>query len=166
PLITDPAKTGVDADLIENWGNKAVAGQQFWRVESRGDWDAVFYGGQKAWLFNPRLSPRAVPSAGMVVTPKAGKTSIPVYGTAYPDPAEWPAGIPVRVRNPLQYTIPAGQAYVVVDKVVSDAYYAPLVTLDPSDHLVVKGVSQFYQIYFGHRFAFVKADDVDVVYVR
>lgn len=166
PLITDPAKTGVDADLIENWGNKAVAGQQFWRVESRGDWDAVFYGGQKAWLFNPRLSPRAVPSAGMVVTPKAGKASIPVYGTAYPDPAEWPAGIPVRARNPLQYTIPAGQAYVVVDKVVSDAYHAPLFTLDPSDHLVVKGVSQFYQIYFGHRFAFVKADDVDVVYVR
>ncbi len=166
PLITDPAKTGVDPDVIENWGNKAVAGQQFWRVESRGDWDAIFYGGQKAWLYNPRLSPRAVASAGMAVTPKAGKTSIPVYGTAYPDPGEWPTGIPVRARNPLQYTIPAGQAYVVIDKVVSDAYYAPLFTLDPSDHRVVKGVSQFYQIYFGHRFAFVKADDVDVVYVR
>ncbi len=166
PFIVDPAKPNVDGDLAENWGDKASTGQMFWRVEQRGDWSAIFFGGQTAWFYNPRNAPTAGGVGGMAVTPKAGKTSIPVYGTGYPDPSSFPAGIPVRARNPLQYTIPAGQAYVAMDLVGGDFYYAPTYTFNPADHLVVKGPEKFYQIFFNHRFAFVKADDVDVVYVR
>ena len=97
------------------------------------------------------------------MTPKAGRTSIPVYGRAYPEASAYPAGIPVQTIVSLQYSIPAGQIYVAKDLVHSDYYYAPTYTQDPSDHTVVEGTTQYYEIFFNHRLAYLMASDVDVV---
>ena len=44
--------------------------------------------------------------------------------------------------TPVEYTIPAGQAYVATGPIQSDYYWAPTYTLDPADHVVVKGATQ------------------------
>ena len=49
------------------------------------------------------------------------------------------------------------------DTVPTDYYYAK--TFDDSlagDHTVVKGNEEYYQIWFGHRIAYVKEADVQV----
>jgi hypothetical protein len=48
----------------------------------------------------------------------------------------------------------------------SDYYWAPTYapTLEESDHVVVEGQTEYYQIFFNHRFVFVMASDVDVLH--
>lgn len=163
PLIDDPALPGPGTTRAYDWGDKAATGQQFYRVDSQGDWDAIYFGGQKAWFYNPRHNANTVPGSGTLVTPKAGRTSIPVYGRAYPEASAYPKGIPVQSIIPIQYNIPAGQIYVAKDLVKADYYYAPTYTLNASDHTVVEGQTEYYVIFFNHRIAFLKASDVDVV---
>jgi hypothetical protein len=162
PLIDDLALPGLGTTLAPDWGDKAVTGQQFYRAQSLGDWDAIYYGGQKAWLYNPGHA-NTVPGSGVLVTPKAGATSIPVYGRAYPEASAFPPSILPRSIVPLQYNIPAGQMYVAKGLVKADFYDAPVFTLDASDNTVVEGQTEYYVIFFNHRLAFVQASDVDVV---
>jgi hypothetical protein len=65
---------------------------------------------------------------------------------------------------PLQYSIPAGQAYVLADKKVpTDYYYAK--TFDdslPPDHTVVRAKDRYHEIWFGHRLALARAADVRI----
>jgi N-acetyl-anhydromuramyl-L-alanine amidase AmpD len=165
PLVSDPAlhSSGVaGTTAINDWGDKAVQGQEFYKVDSTGDWTAIDYGGQKAWFYNPN-GDNTVSGEGLLLTPKAGLTSIPVYGTAYPEASAYTGtGVPVRAQRALQYTIPAGQLYVANDLVQSDSYSATLYN-SPSANHVVKGKDLYYEISFNHRVAFVKASDVDVV---
>jgi N-acetyl-anhydromuramyl-L-alanine amidase AmpD len=158
PLVGDVslAGTGVEPDGVgttraDDWGDKAVTGQTFAVAERRGDWTAIWYGGQKAWLHDVDVT---IPGSGALVTPKAGLSSIPVYGRAYPESIS---------TATLPYTIAAGQTYVAKDLVQADYYDAPTYTTDVSDHHVVKGSSSFYVISFNHRIAFVRASDVEVV---
>jgi hypothetical protein len=95
------------------------------------------------------------------VTPKPGLATVPVYGRAYPEPAAYPANVPVQAITPLPYTLSAGQKYSSAGTVGSEYYYA--VTFDVADHVVVKGKLKYVQIQFGHRIAFVKADDVRIL---
>ncbi len=163
PLVTNPY---IDAapTLANNWANKAVTGQQFYRVERQGDWEAIFFSGQKAWLYNPASNPTVMPGRGTLVTPRAGLASIPVYGRAYPEVESYPEGVLPNDIVPI-YTMPAGQVYVAGDLVQSSFYwltrFAP--TLETSARTVVKGQTMYYRIFFNHRFAFVKASDVDVI---
>ncbi|MBL0385247.1 N-acetylmuramoyl-L-alanine amidase [Tumebacillus sp. ITR2] len=165
PLLSDPAlhaKTVPGTTQISDWGDKATIGQTFYQAEVQGDWTAIWYGAQKAWFYNPNGT-NTVPGSGLLITPKSGLTSIPVYGTAYPEAAAFTAaGIPKAVNNPLQYSILPGQVYVSAGTVPSDYFYAKLFNA-PETYKVVKGNDQFYQISFNHRIAFVKASDVDVV---
>ncbi|KEO84902.1 N-acetylmuramoyl-L-alanine amidase [Tumebacillus flagellatus] len=165
PLLSDPAlhAAGVPGTTqISDWGDKATIGQTFYKADQQGDWTAIWYGAQKAWFYNPSNS-NTTPGRGILVTPKAGKTSIPVYGTAYPEAEAFAAaGIPRAVNNPLQYNVTAGQVYVSAGTVPSDYFYAKLFNL-PETYQVVKGKDEFYQISFNHRIAFVKASDVDIV---
>jgi N-acetyl-anhydromuramyl-L-alanine amidase AmpD len=145
---------GVGSTRADDWGDKAVTGQTFAVAERRGDWTAVWYGGQKAWLYDPESRHTTIPGSGTLVTPKAGTSTIPVYGRAYPQSVS---------TATLPYTIPAGQVYVAKDLVQADYYDAPTFTLNAADHHVVKGTTTFYVISFNHRLAFVKASDVDIV---
>lgn len=165
PLFGDPALHGNRAPGTTNiydWGDKAVTGQSFYKADQEGDWTAIYYAGQKVWFYNPH-GENAVPSSGMLIEPKAGLDSIPVYGTAYPEKAAFEqAGLPFANNNLLQYRIPAGQIYVAAGPYKSDYYYAKLYN-QPDTYHVVNGNDEYYQISFNHRIAFVKKSDVQII---
>ncbi|MGZ8742089.1 MAG: N-acetylmuramoyl-L-alanine amidase [Nocardioides sp.] len=148
---------------VSDIGARAAAGQKFEVAQREGDWLGVWWLGDIAWIHSPKTDPVVLPSQGAVVEP-AGDAEVPVYGRAYPESSAYPAEIRDQGVVPLQYTLKPGQAYVLADDTVStDYYYAK--TFDDSlagDHTVVRGDEKYYQIWFGHRIAYVKASDVQV----
>ncbi|TQJ85921.1 N-acetylmuramoyl-L-alanine amidase [Streptomyces sp. SLBN-31] len=163
PLIKDVGlHKGADSTIdVNDVGSRVSTGQQYAVAGRYKDWTAIWYLGQKAWFRNPHKDPTAVPASGLVVTPKAGLDSVPVYGRAYPEAAAYPAGVPVQAVSPLPYTLPKGQKYVVGDVVPGEYYYAVTFTTDA--HRVVVGKDLYYEIQYGHRVEFVRAADVDVL---
>ncbi|HZN19998.1 MAG TPA: N-acetylmuramoyl-L-alanine amidase [Micromonosporaceae bacterium] len=164
PLLTDVGlRPGPATMHVSDHGSRVDAGQVFALADRQGDWTAIWYLGQKGWFYNPAGSPSALWSTGFVVTPKPGRTSIPVYGRAYPEAAAYPAGVPVQAIVPLQYSLPAGQRYAVGMLAPSEYYRA--VTFDgslPGDWTVIRGELTYVQIQFGHRMMFVNLADVDI----
>jgi hypothetical protein len=150
---------------VSDIGARAQAGLTFAVAEHRGDWTAIWFNGVKGWFHNPASAPTAIPVAGSYVVPKAGLARVPVYGRAYPEASAYPAGIPVQPVSPLQYSFTAGQRYAVGDLTVPTDYYrATTYSPDtPNDHVDVVGQDRYFQISLGHRFAFVRAADVDVI---
>lgn len=164
PLLSDPAlhpDGSPGTTRAEDWGDKASTGQRFAVAERRGDWTAIWFAGQKAWLYDPREARVTLPARGVLVTPKPGVAAIPVYGRPLPEPAAYPPEIPVQPVTPLQYTIPAGQKYLVLGPARADYYYSPTYDASrPGDHTVVRGADQYLLISFGHRLGYVRATDV------
>ena len=162
PLVKDIGKhpTGESLYSVYDHSARASAGQRYAVADRLGEGTAIWYLGQKAWFHNPPDAPTAVPSRGLVVTPRPGLDSVPVYGRAYPEPTAYPPGVPVQEIVPLQYTFPAGQSYTL--GLTAQGEYYRAVTFDPSEHVVVRGKLKYYQIQFGHRVMFVRADDVSV----
>jgi hypothetical protein len=142
---------------ISDHSSRAETGQTFAVADRRGGWVAVWYLGQKGWFHESD----AIWQVGFVITPKKGRDSIPVYGRAYPEASAYPAGITPQAVTPLQYSLPAGQRYAVGLITPSEYYWA--VTFDASNHTVVRGQTNYIQIQFGHRVAFVNVDDVQVL---
>ncbi|MFE9452780.1 N-acetylmuramoyl-L-alanine amidase [Streptomyces sp. NPDC006739] len=160
PLIRDIGLGTDPTNGVNDLSSRASTGQQYAVADQWGDWTAVWYLGQKAWFENPKKDPTAVNSAGLVVTPKDGATSVPVYGRAYPEKEAYPAGVPAQSVVPLSYTLPAGQRYVVGDVLPGEYFYS--VTFATDTHRVVVGKDLYYEIQYGHRVAFVRAADVTV----
>ncbi len=161
PLIKDIGLGTTPSIGVNDLSSRVSTGQQFAVAGRDGDWTAIWYLGQKAWFHNPAKKPTAVNAKGWVVTPRDGLESVPVYGRAYPEASAYPEGVPAQPVSPLPYRLPAGQKYVVGDKVPGQYYYA--VTFDTSSHRVVTGKDQYYEIQYGHRVAFVRAADVRLV---
>ncbi|MGB9375965.1 MAG: peptidoglycan recognition family protein [Mycobacteriales bacterium] len=164
PLLSDAAlhpDGSPGTTQICDTGDKAATGQRFAVAERQGGWTAIWYGGQEAWFNDDHAT---LPTRAVTVTPRAGLTSIPVYGRAYPEPTAYDGtGIPVQTVTPLQYSIAAGQSYVAADLPRSDYYRSS--TYDgssPGDHTVVIGQDRYVLIEFGHRVAFVKLSDVTI----
>ncbi|MDW4904038.1 peptidoglycan recognition family protein [Streptomyces sp. ADMS] len=153
--------SGTSTTDVDDIGSRVSTGQQYAVAEREGDWTAIWYLGQKAWFRNPAANPTAVSAAGAVVTPRAGLAEIPVYGRAYPEASAYPAGVPAQALSPLPYRLFAGQKYVAGEKVPGEYYYA--VTFDTASHRVVVGQDQYHEIQFGHRVAFVRASDVQLL---
>lgn len=163
PLLSDPLlhPNGTGTTAINDWGDKAVAGRSYYKVDQTKDWTAIDFGGQKAWFYNPK-DVNTVKGSGTLITPKKGVDSIPVYGSAYPEAAAYtPFGIPAVGMAPI-YTMPAGQYYVAEKPVQSDYYYAKLFNA-PETYHVVSGNDEYYQVSYNHRIAFVKKSDATVV---
>jgi hypothetical protein len=167
PLVNDlglrPNGTP-DTMHISDHGARASAGQTYAVADRRGDWTAIWYLGQQAWFYNPPSAPAAKWSTGLVVTPKPGRATIPVYGRAYPEQAAYPAGVPYQPITPLQYTLSAGQRYAVGGVLRGEYYRA--VTFDgssPGDWTVISGDTKYVQIQFGHRIMFVNLADVQIL---
>ena len=162
PLVSDPylAAAGVEPDgvgttLAWDWGDKASVGEQYAVAGRSGSWLAIWFGGQRAWLHDPRGKQHAtIPGNGTLISPKSGLSSIPVYGRAYPSS--------ISTATLDQYSIPAGQTYVAKDLVTAD-YYSASTFNDPSSYHLYTSPEQFYEIFFNHRIAYVRKDDVDVV---
>ncbi|OIJ98408.1 N-acetylmuramoyl-L-alanine amidase [Streptomyces colonosanans] len=164
PLIKDIGLRpgGGDSTIdVNDVGSRVSTGQQYAVADRDGDWTAIWYLGQKAWFKNPKKQSTAVNASGLVVMPKDGLADIPVYGRAYPEKGAYPAGVPVQSVSPLSYRLPAGQKYVVGDEMAGEYYYSATFTMD--SHKVVIGKDRYYEIQFGHRVAFVRAADVQVV---
>ncbi|GAA4791912.1 N-acetylmuramoyl-L-alanine amidase [Streptomyces ziwulingensis] len=161
PLIKDVGLGTTPTTGVNDLSSRVSTGQRYAVADRWGEWTAIWYLGQKAWLRNPPRRPAAVPAKGLTVTPKEGLESVPVYGRAYPEAAAYPAGVPVQPVSALPYRLPAGQRYVVGEKVRGEYYSA--VTYDVASHRVVRGEDAYYEIQYGHRVAFVRAADVDVV---
>lgn len=145
-------------------GARVAAGQKLVVSKRSGAWRKVWYLGHRGWLYSPKRDPAVVPSQGATVSLRPGVTSAPVFGRAYPEASAYPPEIPAQPVVPLQYTIRQGQSYVLADaSVPTDYYYAQ--TYDdsvPGDHTVVRGQRRYFEIWFGHRLAFVRAADVMV----
>ncbi len=160
PLVQDIGlhPTGPSTTDVNDTGARASTGQQYVVADRQGQWTAIWYLGQKAWFLDPSDAPTALDAGGLVVTPKAGLASVPVYGRAYPEASAYPANVPVQPLTPLQYTLPAGQSYVVGGVERGEYYFSQ--TFDTSDQTWVKGKQLYYEIQFGQRVAFVNAADV------
>ncbi|MFJ8600924.1 N-acetylmuramoyl-L-alanine amidase [Streptomyces shenzhenensis] len=159
-LIKDIGLGTAPTTGVNDVSSRVSTGQQYAVADRWGGWTAIWYLGQKAWFRNPGGQPTAVAASGRVITPRAGLTSIPVYGRAYPERAAYPAEVPAQAVSPLPYTVPAGQRYVVGDELPGEYYYA--VTFTADSHRVVTGADLYYQIQYGHRVAYVRAADVEV----
>jgi hypothetical protein len=171
PLVSDIGlHTDGSASSTEVWdiGARAMAGQEYAVAERRGDWTAIWYLGQKAWLHNPGEDRTVKRVGGWLVVPKQGVAEVITYGRAYPEPEAYPAHIPVQQIRSLNYRINAGQAAVLTDATVPTDYYRAVSydTPPPQDHVVVSGKIKYYQVSIGHRIAYVRADQVDVVRAR
>ena len=153
PLANDPYLNTGGTDCANDWGDKAVTGQQFVRVETQGDWDAIWYAGNKVWIYDPGHT-RTVQTKGIVITPKAGRKSIDIYGRAYPPS--------ISNAQLTRYSMPSGQAYVAYDKVRGDYYEATTFNALETYRLHMTP-TEFYLIQYNHRLAFVKASDVEAI---
>lgn len=165
PLIGDrllhPGGKGTTVD--SDWGDKAATEETFAFAGQRGSWTAIWFSGRKAWFHNPAGNRRTARyTGGKVITPKAGRKSIPVYGVAYPEASAYPAAVPVAKAVKLAYTIHAGQAYPTIGT-PTDYYYAVTINSSkPHDHTVIIGKRLYDQISFNHRKFFVRASSVTV----
>ncbi|MET7451336.1 N-acetylmuramoyl-L-alanine amidase [Streptomyces sp. NPDC005574] len=159
PLFGDqavhPAAAGTDR--INDWGSTAQAGQQFVVADRSGDWTAIWYSGSKVWFHNP-CGVNTIPATGVTVVRSGEAPADPpvkVYGSSYPDAAEYPAGLSPSTQAPLSmYTIPAGQAYVATAPAAhTDDYFK-------SSGTVVIGGKSMFTIQYNHRTALVYDGDV------
>jgi len=168
PLAKDPGwhPDGSDSTTsIQDVGGRAAAGQKLVVARTEGEWVGVWWAGSLAWFVNPVTAPVVTIGAGKIVTATAGLTAAPVYGRAYPEASAYPSTIAPQAVTPIEYTIPAGQAYVLTDAgVTTDYYYAK--TFDgqgvPDDRTDVGGTDRYFQVNIAHRMVFVRAADVDV----
>ncbi|MBP2472480.1 N-acetyl-anhydromuramyl-L-alanine amidase AmpD [Crossiella equi] len=164
PLVKDPGLRpdgGNSTRHVSDHGARVDTGQTFAVAERRGDWTAIWYLGQKSWFLNPRAKPTALNTAGLVVTPRPGLASVPVYGRAYPEAAAYEGtGVPVQDVLPLQYSLNAGERYALADRNVPTDYYFAQNWEGP--RTVVRGEDTYLQVFFGHRAFFVKAADVRI----
>lgn len=180
PLLSDPylhgdpfvgTPAGPGTIQATDWGDKAVTGEQYAVAGHDGDWTAIWYAGTKAWFYNPPGTHQgAVPTrAPIVVTPRPGLSSIPVYVDDYPLKSDYPAAFlsQAQFQPPLHattdnYQILAGQSYVAAGPAFNgDWYYAANIDGSaPFDRTDFPGSDTFYLITYNHRMAFVNAADV------
>ncbi|MEU9996358.1 N-acetylmuramoyl-L-alanine amidase [Streptomyces sp. NPDC050848] len=156
--IKDPYIPNVLWSDGPNWGNKVRAGGTYVVAEARNDWTAIWYGGQKAWFYNPGGQYTApVTGSPTVIKAKAGVTAR-IYGRSFPETAAYTAAGEAPPSDPgayfTKYSLPAGQAYVKAGPAMKgDDWFG-------SSQKNVVGTDEYIPIRYNHRMAWVKATDV------
>ncbi|MFE4962630.1 N-acetylmuramoyl-L-alanine amidase [Streptomyces sp. NPDC056660] len=167
PLIQDPGRRpdgDESTEDVSDLGSRVSTGQTFAVADRSGEWTAIWFQGNKAWFKNPKDHPTAVGASGRMVTPKEGLDEIPVYGRALPEEEAYPEGMEEETDEPLPYSLRAGQRYVTQSGV--DSSYVDRSTFSGTPQPVVLGQERYYEIQFGHRLAYVRANDVDLVHAN
>lgn len=159
-------------NLVSDRNARAVAGHKFYAVERQGDWLKVWWDGLEGWIKSPKDDAVVVPSQGEVVE-AAGTSPVTVYQRAYPEQSAYVGtdvpyqGQPTLLApdNTSTVKLQPGQQYVIADKTVpADYYYAKSFDNSiPGDKTVITGEQVYYQVWVGHRFGYVKAEDVRVL---
>lgn len=169
PLLENPYLTAWPGDRMYNWANKVGTGTRWVLAERRGDWDAIYFSGQKAWFHNPGHKSTRLAEA-TVVTPRAGLATAPVFGVGYPQAAAYlPPKTPVAMEQ--TYQIAAGQKYLAMQRVTADYYWArTYVEKDKygttAEQTVIKDGTEYFLINFNHREALVRVADMELVRSR
>ncbi|GGR53197.1 amidase [Streptomyces roseolus] len=159
PLVTDEGiRPSPGTWSVYNHAARVSTGQKYVVAERRGNWTALWYLGRKGWFEEDLRRPKTLPAKGLVARLRPGLDGAPLYGRAYPEPAAYPAGVPVQPLVPLQYTLRPDQAYSVGQTVAGEYYHSK--TFELAGHTVVRGELRYHQVQFGHRIMFVRADDV------
>lgn len=164
PLIQDPGRRPdgeSSTEDVSDLGSRVSTGQTFAVADRSGEWTAIWFQGHKAWFKNPAAHPTAVGASGRMVTPKEGLDEIPVFGRALPEEEAYPEGVEEEDESPLPYTIRAGQRYVTQSGVGGS--YVDRSTFSDVPQPVVLGHERYYEIQLGHRLAYVRANDVDLL---
>ncbi|MFE5632195.1 N-acetylmuramoyl-L-alanine amidase [Streptomyces sp. NPDC056543] len=157
PLVSDPAlhpDGAAGTERIDDWGATAMWGQEFVVADVRGDWTAIWFGGQKGWIHNPAgVHTRPVPDA-RIVRPASGANSVSVYTTAYPRADEYPRGVVVSDQTRFtMYAFPQGQAYVAARTPVGADDFFP--ATPTRAEVVVTGDQKYDVIQYSRRLATV-----------
>ncbi len=160
-LFPDPAlHPGEDSgtSLIEDWGNTVTAGQQFIVADQKEDWTAIWFSGRVGWIFNPGgRNTRRANGPLHLIRPRAGRTSIPVYGTGYPMPNAYPQGWPPSAQSPQGlYALSAGQTLVATTPVAADDFSAR-----HPPGTVVASSERYVTAQFNHRLALLNSADTE-----
>lgn len=168
-LVNDPGlhQSGQPATTeVADISARATAGTEYVVAAVDGEWTAIWFLGVEAWFPNPRSRPTArVVQHPLGRVRALGTSPAPVYGRCYPEAAAYADPADVQPVSPLVYTLPAGQLYAVNDLApVTDYYKAKTYSPDtPGDHVDVVGQDRYLQISLGHRVAFVRAADVELL---
>jgi len=168
PLATDigthPTGSAEGTTKVNDVSARAQAGNKLVVAAVQGDWVKVSWASEFAWINNPVSHRVLVRTPAATVTVKAGATTAPVYGRAYPERSAYPSTITYQTVTPIEYKVKAGQTYAVTDQqVVTDYYNAK--TYDgktPGDRTDLKGQDVYYQIAMAHRIQYVRAADVQL----
>ncbi|WP_329274469.1 N-acetylmuramoyl-L-alanine amidase [Streptomyces sp. NBC_00691] len=163
PLVSDLALRpdgSAGSDRIDDWGSTAMWGQEFVVAELRGDWTAIWFGGQKGWIHNPAgVNTRPAPNA-RIVRPSGGTKSVSVYTTAYPRADEYPQGLPESAQTRfVMHPFPQGQAYVAARTSVGADDFFPATPTRPE--VVVTGDQTYEVIQYNRRLATVNTAETD-----
>ncbi|MEU7515329.1 N-acetylmuramoyl-L-alanine amidase [Streptomyces sp. NPDC042898] len=163
--VVDQSKALTDPYLSENWqygnnwGNKVRAGGTYVVAGVQNNWTQIWYGGQKAWFYNPGGQYTSVvkDTSQRVLKAASGKTPL-IYGRSYPETSAYAAyGLTAPTENPnylSKYAFGTGAAYVKAGPAVKgDDYFG-------SAQKNVVGTDMYIPIRFNHRMAWVKATDV------
>ncbi|MFC1417814.1 N-acetylmuramoyl-L-alanine amidase [Streptacidiphilus cavernicola] len=184
PLIGDALLKSVGMSSGSTNGgdvsDKADYGQTFVVAGVSGDWTAIWFGGQKAWFYNPGgVNAYANSSASPTLVTPAGSAAVQVYGRTYPEQGAYPAsqaafgataGQGIDYKK-LPYTIPVGQAYTALTTQIPGDYYqyngvytaSDTTCAAAADQCMITGSTMYYQIRYNHRIGYVKASDVTTV---
>ncbi|MFJ5138871.1 N-acetylmuramoyl-L-alanine amidase [Streptomyces sp. NPDC088707] len=157
PLVSDLALRpdgSAGSDRIDDWGSTVVWGQEFVVADMRGDWTAIWFGGQKGWIHNPGgVHTRPAPNS-RIVRPASGAKSVSLYTTAYPRAGEYPQGLPASAQTRFDmYPFPQGQAYVAARTSVGATDFFPATPTRPE--VVVTGDQRYEVIQYNRRLATV-----------
>ncbi|MFJ4341436.1 N-acetylmuramoyl-L-alanine amidase [Streptomyces sp. NPDC088915] len=155
--LTDPYFSSLWT-LGSNYGNKVRAGGLYVVAETRGDWTAVWYAGQKAWFQNPGGQYTVPVSGATTVKVAAGLSSATVYGRAFPETAAYTAaGLQPPANDGAyltKFTFAPGQAYVKAGPAVKgDEWFG-------SAQKNVIGSTLYVPIRFHHKIVWVKQSEV------
>ncbi|MFD0142316.1 MULTISPECIES: N-acetylmuramoyl-L-alanine amidase [unclassified Streptomyces] len=158
--IKDPYIPNVLWSDGPNWGNKVRAGGTYVVAEAQYNWTAIWYGGQKAWFYNPGGQYTApVTGSPTMVKAKAGVT-VRVYGRSFPEAAAYTAAGEDLPSDPGAYftkyslSLPAGQGYVKAGPAMKgDDWFG-------GSQKNVVGTDEYIPIRYNHRMAYVKATEV------
>ncbi|WP_139983533.1 N-acetylmuramoyl-L-alanine amidase [Nocardioides litoris] len=168
PLVNDPGlhQQGQPATTeVSDISARATAGTEYVVAAVEGDWTAVWFLGVQGWIANPRRRPTLRVVQHPVGRVRARGASAKTYGRCYPEAAAYANPADVQTVSPLLYTLPAGQLYAVGDLApVTDYYKAKTFSPDtPGDHVDIVGRDEYVQINLGHRIAFVRREEVEVL---
>lgn len=171
PLAKDigmhPTGSADGTTAVNDVSARAQAGNKLVVAAVSGEWVKVSWAGEFVWVDDPVSHPVLVKTPTATVSVKAGATSAPVYGRAYPEQAAYPSTVAYQTVTPLEYTLKVGQSYAITDRsVVTDYYNAQTYNgTAPGDRTDVKGADVYYQVALAHRIMYVRAADVKVTEV-